>query len=468
MALVFISYRRDDSAGYAGRLHESLERRLGSDHVFRDVDTLEPGQDFVDAINQRLRECNVLLAIIGREWLDARDVTGRRRLDQENDYVRLEISAALNRSQLLVVPVLTEGMTMPNAEDIPESLRPLTRRHAISLHDETWDSDVDRLVAAITKSPMMWNKHEAAVSTSPAMPIPFWKRYKLAIPVTIAAILLALILFTRDKTPPVQTAGGAGAGTLSPSTGNAYAISVPFVAEISHGDLIYTLISGNVAPVNNSIVRLRIRVSNDGRYDANFADASFRLVVGGKPFSPTSGLNKLVPGNSIDQGIVIFEVPPGVSKASLRIESEGQTGEIPLDLSPSGRPAEDEKADAGDALSKAIMAGIVREPKLLIKDSQLTGTVLRVTTRRFANKLRMAFWLRLSNSGKYPQHSSVLVLRLQNGDETAAPVMEPNDVLEPAADQSVDYVFDLPTSATHVVLRASVRETTAELPFDIR
>src|SRR5215510_8475155 len=105
MALVFISYRRDDSAGYAGRLHESLERRLGSDHVFRDVDTLQPGQDFVDAINQRLRECQVFLAIIGREWLDARDATGRRRLDQENDYVRLEISVALNRSQLLVVPV---------------------------------------------------------------------------------------------------------------------------------------------------------------------------------------------------------------------------------------------------------------------------------------------------------------------------------------------------------------------------
>jgi hypothetical protein len=467
MAQVFISYRRDDSAGYAGRLHESLERRLGSDHVFRDVDTLEPGQDFVDAINRRLGECQVLLAIIGREWLDARDATGRRRLDQENDYVRLEISAALNRSQLLVVPVLVEGMTMPNAQDIPASLRPLTRRHAISLRDETWDSDVDRLVAAITKSPMIQDRREATVSTSPAMLIPLWKRYRLAIAGVTAAILVALILFSRDKAPPGQTAGGA-ATSLSPSTGSAYAISVPSVAEISHGDLIYTLISGSVAPANNSIVRFRIRFSNEGRVDANFWDASFRLVAGDKSLSPTSGLNKLVAGHSIDQGIVIFEVPAGVAKASLRIEYEGQTGEIPLDLSPSGRPAEDERADAGDALSKAIVAGLVREPKLLIKDSQLTCTVLRVTSRRFANKLRMSFWLRLSNSGTYPQHSNVLLLRLQTGDETAAPVIEPNAVLEPGADQSVDYVFDLPVSATHVVLRSSVRETAAELPLDIR
>ena len=92
MPATFISYRRDDAAGYAGRLHEALERRLGEDQIFRDIDTLEPGLDFVDAIGTRLRECRVFLAIIGREWLDATDAAGHRRLEQSHDYVRLEIA----------------------------------------------------------------------------------------------------------------------------------------------------------------------------------------------------------------------------------------------------------------------------------------------------------------------------------------------------------------------------------------
>src|SRR5690348_10997738 len=99
-----MSYRREDSAGYAGRLRESLDRRLGPAHVFRDVDGIGPGQDFVDTIDNRLRDCQSFLAVIGREWLNATDASGRRRLDQSDDYVRLEIAAALARPNVLVVP----------------------------------------------------------------------------------------------------------------------------------------------------------------------------------------------------------------------------------------------------------------------------------------------------------------------------------------------------------------------------
>ena len=150
-SLIFISYRRGDSAGYAGRLHESLERRLGDGHVFRDVDELEPGQDFVDAITARLRECAACLVMIGQEWLHVTDHTDRRRLEQPDDYVRLEIEAALARPDILVVPVLVEGTAMPSANDLPDTIRALSRRHALSLRDETWDADVDRLVTTLEK-----------------------------------------------------------------------------------------------------------------------------------------------------------------------------------------------------------------------------------------------------------------------------------------------------------------------------
>ena len=138
MPSTFISYRRDDAAGYAGRLHDALERRLGEDQIFRDIDTLQPGLDFVDAIHSRLRECRVFLAIIGREWLDARDAAGNRRLHQSDDYVRLEIAGALARPEVRVIPVLIEGATMPAPESLPEDIRALARRHAMNLRDDAW------------------------------------------------------------------------------------------------------------------------------------------------------------------------------------------------------------------------------------------------------------------------------------------------------------------------------------------
>ena len=117
--------------------------------MFRDVDTLRPGQDFVQAIEARLTDCRVMLAVIGREWAGARDMTGSRRLDEPYDFVRLEIAAALARPNVLVVPVLVEGASMPAASELPENIRPLARRHAVTVRDETWDADVDRLVGVI-------------------------------------------------------------------------------------------------------------------------------------------------------------------------------------------------------------------------------------------------------------------------------------------------------------------------------
>ncbi len=123
----FVSYRREDAAGFAGRLCDSLERLLPSEPIFRDVDGLSPGQDFVEAIDARLRQCRVCLAVIGRDWLHARDDEGRRRLDQPGDFVRLELTAALARPEVLVIPVLVEGAVMPPADALPSEIRALAQ-----------------------------------------------------------------------------------------------------------------------------------------------------------------------------------------------------------------------------------------------------------------------------------------------------------------------------------------------------
>ena len=148
---VFISYRRDDAAGYAGRLEEALEKRLGHGSVFRDVLDIAPGEDFVHAIRQRLGGAQAVLVLIGPRWAGG-DVVGQRRIDDTQDFVRLEVAEALD-SGARVVPVLLPGATMPAEDSLPDGLKPLARRNALSLSDAHWAADIERLAAAIGITP---------------------------------------------------------------------------------------------------------------------------------------------------------------------------------------------------------------------------------------------------------------------------------------------------------------------------
>ena len=141
---IFISYRRDDSRGYAGRLQGDLSRRYSEEHVFRDVE-IPPGADFGQYITSLVDRCNVVLAIIGPGWLDARDREGERRIDDPDDWVRLEIERALARDGVEVIPVLVDGARLPPREELPESLLALRRRNAFELSDRRWDYDVGQL-----------------------------------------------------------------------------------------------------------------------------------------------------------------------------------------------------------------------------------------------------------------------------------------------------------------------------------
>jgi len=152
MGSIFISYRRDDSAGYAGRLASDLERVFGDAPVFQDVEDIQPGADFVEAIDRAVGSSTVLLAVIGRQWLGATDQAGHRRLDDPRDFVRAEIGAALRRG-IVVIPVLVEGAAMPRAEQLPDDLAPLVRHQAIELSDTRWDYDVSQLTGAIRRVP---------------------------------------------------------------------------------------------------------------------------------------------------------------------------------------------------------------------------------------------------------------------------------------------------------------------------
>ena len=150
MAGVFISYRREDSPGHAGRVFDRIRARFGADVVFMDVTAIEAGVDFVDAIERAVGTCDVLLAVIGPQWSSSADGAGHRRLDSPTDFVRIEIAGALKRD-VRVVPVLVDGARLPAAAELPEVLQPLLRRNAVELRDARWDADIDQLIASLER-----------------------------------------------------------------------------------------------------------------------------------------------------------------------------------------------------------------------------------------------------------------------------------------------------------------------------
>jgi hypothetical protein len=145
---IFISYRRSDSQGEAGRLFDDLIKLFGRDLVFMDVAAIDAGRDFRKAIDESLANCGVLLAMIGPEWLSATNDSGARRLDDATDFIRIETAAALRRD-IPVIPVLVRGAKMPRAEQLPGDIADLSYRNGVELTHVRWKSDVQLLIKAL-------------------------------------------------------------------------------------------------------------------------------------------------------------------------------------------------------------------------------------------------------------------------------------------------------------------------------
>jgi len=145
---VFICYRRDETSAHAGRLYDAMVARFGEGNVFMDVE-LAPGIDFEKRITEVVSGCVALLVVMGRNWATASNEQGRRRLEESDDFVRLELETALGNPDITPIPVLVHGAQMPRREDLPLELRPLARRNAIELSDGRWRYDIGRLLATL-------------------------------------------------------------------------------------------------------------------------------------------------------------------------------------------------------------------------------------------------------------------------------------------------------------------------------
>lgn len=146
---VFICYRPEDSAGFARLINDRLANRLGRDSVFFQGDYLQTRGGFADILSEGVGKCDALIAVIGKNWVSAADTNYERRLDNPDDFVRIEIETALNRG-VRVIPVLVDGATMPRREDLPDSLQKLRRRQAIEISEARFDADVESLTHTLS------------------------------------------------------------------------------------------------------------------------------------------------------------------------------------------------------------------------------------------------------------------------------------------------------------------------------
>lgn len=195
MGAIFISYRREDSEGHAGRLYEDLVDRFGKQAVFFDVSAIEPGQDFRKAIDTHVARCSVLLAVIGPRWLDAS--AGTRRIDDPADFVRLEIAAALKRN-IPVVPVLVQGAKMPAPAQLPPDLADLAFRNAVELSHARWPSDVQVLAQSLAA------QLDVAPSVQKATARPQRGLWVGALAVLAVSVAAAAYFLRPEPTPPPE------------------------------------------------------------------------------------------------------------------------------------------------------------------------------------------------------------------------------------------------------------------------
>ena len=230
---IFISYRRDDTEGEAGRLFDDLVRTFGDDSVFMDVAGINPGIDFRKAIDDNVATCGVLLAMIGPGWATIANSAGQRRLEDANDFVRLEIASALARN-IAVIPVLVHDAKMPHPDQLPDNLKDLAYRNSVEITHARWNSDVQLLTKALgqyVSSASSTNKEPVHATVAVQLPPPSAlaeqaapakaSKTPLIAGVSVAAvILIAVVAFFAFRasgnrgaaaTPATQPAAHSGA-----------------------------------------------------------------------------------------------------------------------------------------------------------------------------------------------------------------------------------------------------------------
>ena len=353
MGGIFISYRREDSAGWTGRLSEHLKEVFGAESIFMDIDTIQPGADFTEALQTAVSSCDVLLAIIGPEWATAADKSGKPRLEDPADWVRTEIAAALKR-KIRVIPVLVGGASVPTIEQLPDDLDALAQRQAHELTDTRWHYDVEQLVKTLptARQRPSTRPDAAAASTGPLKPT--------VIGVLVVAIAIIAWIALKPGAPStplrddVPHAAPQGSPDVAPpqKSPTKPELAKPKPTAASHiihlragqearlkdhrATCLYKVLSVQVDRSRPDTLSLSVtvRVTNEGPSDTGFWDSNFRLLVDDVPRAPTNRLIDSIDPHSAKEATIVFAFPVTTQRLVLQLRLGEDVAEFPLDLSP--------------------------------------------------------------------------------------------------------------------------------------
>lgn len=347
MGGIFISYRREDSAGWTGRLAERLKDRFGEKSIFMDLDGIEPGIDFTIVLHNALESCDVLLAMIGPEWITTKDETGKLRLDDPADWVRTEIATALKRN-IRVIPVLVGGAKVPTQNQLPDDLDPLAHRQAYELTDRRWNYDVQQLIKTLP-FPLARLLFFLPTSWFDSY-IGLWRSTPVMIGALLIAVTLTVWVFTSVYSPdPIQ------ANTQSPTPIETPDVdpppktltkteqrAAPQPVHLRVGQearlkdhvtsCVYKVLAAETERSQSGlyVLRMIVRVTNEGSMTANFGDDNFRLLIDDVLRAPTGNLNDLVDAHSAKEGTIVFAVPITARRLILQVHMGEETATFPL------------------------------------------------------------------------------------------------------------------------------------------
>ncbi len=473
MARIFICYRREDSAGYAGRLHDALAREFGEHEIFRDIETIAPGEDFVQAMTRAVRSSRVVLALIGKHW--SATPSGSRRIDDPDDHVRRELAEALAHT-VRVIPVLVERAEMPASEDLPDELKPLATRNAITLDDDDWDHELERLTVAIrnelggiqapmrigVSGPSRIGAKFAAAGFVVLLALVWWNSRE---PVDVPAVDPAAAASASASRTRAATSGSDTAVAAAATTGQA--VTLPLGADAELVSSLYEVLDARLVPTSSGAsVILRIRLTNNGRYDAALNGADFRLIVDDGSLAPASGPLELVPSRTAKGAELAFETPRSATAAVLRITQGDEAADIPLDLD--GRQGATASQHAQTRRAGGTTFTLRLDPsRALLRLDWLHITIRSVLVRRYANKLILMLTVRAENHGRYPANFWNSQFRLLVDGVPRAPAGELNKVVDSGAAEDGAVEFDLPLGTRAVVLRVQNGDALTELPLNL-
>ncbi|MEO1610440.1 MAG: toll/interleukin-1 receptor domain-containing protein [Pseudomonadota bacterium] len=145
---IFLSYRRADTGAYAGRIRDRLAAQFGDDHVFLDISSIPTGKNFRTEMFSALTQSQIMLVLIGPNWVNSRNATNERRLFQEGDHVRMEVAAGL-QNNINVIPVCIEGAPMPEASEVPDDISELCNRNRVTIRNESFERDISELISSL-------------------------------------------------------------------------------------------------------------------------------------------------------------------------------------------------------------------------------------------------------------------------------------------------------------------------------